>query len=101
MNIQKIVGWVAVALAVIGAFVAIPYAAAILLVAGLVFGFAIKDEQVRVLVSALVLGALANAFDVIPEVGSYLTAIFVNIGVFAAGAALMIISRNLVNRLMP
>lgn len=101
MNIQKIVGWIAVALAVIGAFVAIPYLAAILLVAGLVFGFAIKDEQVRVLVSALVLSALANAFDALPEVGSYLTTIFASIGVFAAGAALMIISRNLVNRLMP
>lgn len=101
MNIQKIVGWIAVALAVIGAFVDIPYAAVILLVAGLVFGFAIKDEQVRVLVSALVLSALANTFDAIPEAGVYLTAIFVGIGVFAAGAALMIISRNLVNRLMP
>ena len=101
MNIQKIVGWIAVALALIGAFVVIPYTAAILLVAGLVFGFGIKDEQVRVLVSALVLTALAHAFDAIPEVGSYLTAIYANVGVFAAGAALMIVSRNVVNRLMP
>lgn len=101
MIIQKIVGWIAVALAVVGAFVAIPHAAVILLVAGLAFGFTIKDEQVRVLVSALVLSTLANTFDVIPEAGSYLTAIFASIGVFAAGAALMIISRNLVKRLMP
>jgi len=55
MNIQKIVGWIAVVLAVIGAFVSIPYAAAILLVAGLVVGYTINDEHVRVLVSALVL----------------------------------------------
>jgi len=101
MNIQKIVGWIAVALAVIGAFVTIPYAAAILLVAGLVVGYTINDEHVRVLVSALVLNGLAHAFDAIPEAGPYLSSILANVGVFAAGAALIIILRNLVKRLMP
>jgi len=101
MSVQKIAGWIGVALAVLGAFAAIPYAAAFLLVIGLVVGFTIKDEQVRVLVSALVLNGLAHAFDAIPEVGTYLTSILTNIGVFAAGAAFMIILRNLTNRLMP
>jgi hypothetical protein len=101
MNIQKIVGWIAVALAVVGAFVNIPYVAAVLLIAGLVVGYTINDEQVRVLVSALVLNGLAHAFDAIPGVGSYLSSIIASIGVFAVGAALIIVLRNLAKRLMP
>jgi hypothetical protein len=101
MNIQKIVGWIAVALAVIGAFVTIPYVAAVLLVAGIVIGFTINDEHVRVLVSALVLNTLAHVFDAIPGAGSYLSNILASIGVFAAGAALTIVLRNLAKRLMP
>ena len=101
MSIQKIVGWIAVALAVIGAFVTIPYATAILLLVGLVAGFTINDEHVRVLVSALVLNGLAHALAEFPAVGSHLSAIVANIGLFAAGAALIIVLRNLAKRLMP
>ncbi len=102
MNTQKIVGLIGVALALIGAFVTIPYVGAILLIAGLIVGFTvIPDHHVRVMVSALVLTGLAHTFDAIPAVGSYLTAILAGIGVLAAGAAFMIILRNLYARLKP
>ena len=38
MNLQKILGLIGIALAIVGAFVAIPYVAAILLILGLVVG---------------------------------------------------------------
>ena len=57
MNAQKIVGLVAILLAIVGAFVTIPYAAAILLILGLFVGLSIiPDHHVRVMVSALVRG---------------------------------------------
>jgi hypothetical protein len=102
MNLQKILGLLGIVLAVVGAFVTIPYAAAILLILGLVVGTNILAEHhVRVMVSALVLTGLANLFAAIPGVGSYLATIFESIGVLAAGAAFMIILRNLYARFKP
>lgn len=102
MNPFKIVGWVALAIAIVGAFMEIPYADFILVVLGLVGGFAMASEDhVRVLVSALVLVMLSNQLMAIPEIGSYLTGIFTAVGTFATGAALMIISRNVWRRYKP
>jgi len=54
MNTEKIVGIVGVLVAIVGAFVAIPQMATILLVAGLIVGiFVIGDHHVRVMVTAL------------------------------------------------
>lgn len=102
MNPFKIVGWVAIAICIVGAFIDIPYAGFILVVLGLVGGFAMASEDhVRVLVSALVLVGLSNQLMAVPEIGSYLTSIFTAVGTFAAGAALMIISRNIWRRYKP
>lgn len=102
MNFEKIVGWVAFVVAVVGAFVSIPYAAAILVVLGIVGGyFMVADHHVRVMVSALVLAALAGSLGSIPAAGSYLASIFGSLGVFAAGASIMIISRNVWARYKP
>ena len=103
MNPFKIIGWVALAIAVVGAFVAIPYAGLLLVLLGLAGGFAIAaEDHVRVLVSALVLTALSGVFVMnIPEIGQYLTSIFSALGTFAAGAALMIITRNIWRRYKP
>jgi hypothetical protein len=95
-------GWAAMAIAVVGAFVEVPYAGALLVVLGLVAGVAIAGEDhVRVLVSALVLGSLYGVLGNIPELGIYLEKIFGAAGTFAAGAALTIISRNIWNRYKP
>ncbi len=102
MNPFKIVGWVAIAIAVLGAFVEIPYANPLLVVLGFAAGYAIAaEDHVRVLVSALVLASLSGVLMTIPNLGSYLTSIFSSAGVFAAGAALMIIARNIWRRYKP
>jgi hypothetical protein len=102
MNAQKIVGLIGVLLAIVGAFVTIPYAAAILLIIGLFLGLSIiPDHHVRVIVSALALATLSHTFDAIPQLGSYLATILSNLGVLAAGAALMIILRNMYARFKP
>ena len=102
MNPFKLIGWAAIALSVASAFVTFEYMGAILVVLGLVAGVAVAGEDhVRVLVSALVLGALSHVLGNIPEVGEYLAKIFGAAGTFAAGAALTIISRNIWNRYKP
>jgi hypothetical protein len=93
---------VAIAIAVLGAFVDIPYAGLLLVLLGLAAGYAIAaEDHVRVLVSALVLTSLSGVLMNIPELGQYLTSIFSAAGTFAAGAALMIVTRNVWRRYKP
>jgi len=95
-------GWAGMAIAIIGAFVDIPYAALLLVLLGLVVGFSIATEDsVRVIVTAMALAGLSGVFMNIPEVGGYLTKIFSAGGTFVAGAAMMLISRNVWNRFKP
>src|SRR5262245_38109462 len=102
MNTEKIVGIIGVAVAIVGAFVAIPQQATILLVAGLIVGlFVIGDHHVRVLVTALVLTALSGTFSAIPAVGTYIASILANFGVLVTGGAVMIILRNMYARFKP
>ncbi|MGA3156442.1 MAG: hypothetical protein ABSE43_02605 [Steroidobacteraceae bacterium] len=102
MNARKIVGLVGLLVAVVGAFCTIPYAAAILVLIGLVVGTAIAPEDhVRVIVSALALASLSGVLTAIPAVGPYLAAILTNVSVITAGAALMIIVLNIYRRFKP
>src|SRR5579862_5703269 len=102
MKIMKILGLVAVAAAIVGAFVTIPSLLTLLVILGLIGGFSIDGpDHVRVIVSALALTALAGTLNNIPSVGSYLTAIVSNLGVLASGVAIMIILRNVYNRFKP
>jgi hypothetical protein len=102
MTYQKILGLVALAVSIVGAFVTIPYIGLILLVIGLIVGFSIAGEHhVRVIVSAIALSMFAGAFSTVPSVGSYLQSIVANIGGLAAGAALSIILMNIYNRFKP
>jgi hypothetical protein len=100
VNIRKIVGIVSLAVAVVAAFVAFPYAALVLALLGIVVGLGVPaDAQVRVLASALVLSLLGHAFDTIPAIGPYVGAIILNIGIGLAGAALTIVFKNIYLRL--
>lgn len=106
MNLNKIVGLVALLLAVVVAFVpTLPYAALILTVLGLYIGWGIDGaDHVRVLVTAVVLSGAAGmtgVFGNIPAVGDYLTAIFAAIGTLAAAASMTIIGKNVWNRFKP
>lgn len=102
MNPFKILGWVAIAIAVIGAFVDIPQSGLILLLLGIVGGYAVAaEDHVRVLVTALILNQLSGALMLIPEAGEYLARIFTSYGTAVAGAALMIVTRNVWRRFKP
>jgi hypothetical protein len=102
VNPFKLVGWLAIAIAIIGAFVDIPYRDLLLVLLGLVGGFAIAaEDHVRVLVTALALMALPQVLMNIPEIGNYLRAIFENAGTFIAAGSLMIITRNVWRRYKP
>ena len=102
MSIIKIVGIVSVLLAIVGAFVAIPYLAAILVVLGLIGGASIAaEDHVRVIVTALALNSLAGVLTNIPEIGHYLTSIVANLGLMVAGGAITIILCNIYRRFKP
>jgi len=102
VNPFKLIGWAAIALAVVGAFTTIPYLALILLLLGLAVGISIATEDsVRVMVTALVLASLSGVFSHIPEVGDYIARIFSAGGIFVAGGAMTVISRNVWNRFKP
>jgi hypothetical protein len=102
MKVQKILGLVAIALAIVGAFVTIPNLTMILVLLGLVGGLWIDGpDHVRVIVSALALTALSGVLSSIPSIGGYLTNIVSSFGVLAAGAAIMIILRNMYARFKP
>jgi hypothetical protein len=102
MSLAKIVFLVGLLLAIIAAFAMIPYAPLLLAVLGLIGGFwVVPEEHVRVIVSALALKYLAETFGTVPQVGVHITAIIANIGMIAAGAALMIIFRNIYGRVKP
>jgi hypothetical protein len=102
MSIQKIAGWIAILVAIVGAFTTIPYAGAILVVLGLLGGLTIEAEaHVRVILSALALTALSGILSSIPEIGSYLTAIVAALASFVGGAAIAIILKNMYNRFKP
>lgn len=102
MNPFKLMGWAGIAVAVVSAFVDFQYAAAILVVLGLAaaIGIAVEDS-VRVMVSALMLASLSAVLTNIPGVGEPLTKIFGALGTFAAGASIMVFSRNMWNRYKP
>ena len=102
VNPFKIVGWVGLAIAIIGAFAPFEYMNLLLVLLGLIGGVAIAaEDHVRVLVSALVLTSLSGVLMSIPEIGTYLTSIFSAAGTFAAGASIMIIARNIWRRYKP
>lgn len=93
----------AVLLAIIAAFVAIPgvEAALIILILGIIGGIAAdQDGAVRMFLAVLVLPVVGAALGSIPAIGEYLTAIFGNLAVAAAGVAATLIVRRLYDMTM-
>jgi hypothetical protein len=100
MNTYKIVGIIGLLIAIVAAFVKIPYAMELLAVAGIIVALSIgAEDNVRVIVSAIAMPVIAGLFNGLPTAGSYVTAILTNIGYILGGAALLIILRNIFNRL--
>jgi len=102
VSIDKIVGLIGIAIAIVSAFVNIPHVHMILVIAGLIVGFWIaRDDHVRLILTALALFAFATNFAVAPYVGRYLAAILTSGGYMAMGAAVIAILRNLYERFWP
>ena len=88
--IARLVG---IAVAIVGAFVAIPQAAAILLVTGGISILSYKPEDyIRVIVAALLLVAASKMLGDIPAIGMMLAAIFGNLGTFLVGSSVVAIA---------
>lgn len=102
MSATKIAGLIGLLLAVVAAFVDVPYAGAALVLIGAFVGWAIAaEDHVRVIVSAVALAGLSGVLREIPQAGDYLASIYGNVSQVTAGAALMIISCNIYRRFKP
>lgn len=97
MNVNKIILIVGLVLALVAAFVDVPYAAFALIVLGLVLGFlGIGDfDHVLFLVMAVALATVAGSLGVVPEIGDLLTAILTNVSALISAAAIVVIGKIL------
>ncbi|HTX05303.1 MAG TPA: hypothetical protein VMD06_05705 [Steroidobacteraceae bacterium] len=99
MNIYKIAGIIGLLIAVVAAFVRIPYAMELMAIAGIIVALNIAaEDNVRVIVSAIAIPVVAGLFNGLPAIGTHVTSILTNLGYVIGGAALLIILRNVVNR---
>ena len=101
MNIYKIVGIIGLLIAIVAAFTKIPYAMELMAIAGIIVACNIAvEDSVRVIVSAIAMPIVADLFNGLPAVGNYVTSILTNIGYLIGGVALLVILRNVYNRLL-
>jgi hypothetical protein len=102
VSIDKIVGLIGIAVAILSGFVTIPHVYMILIAAGLIVGFWVASaDHVRLILTALALFLFAPNFANAPFVGKYITAIMMSGGYMAMGASVMAIIRNLYERFWP
>lgn len=102
MSVDKIVGLIGIAVAILSGFLTIPHLFPILVIAGLIVGFWVASaDHVRLILTALALSFFAPSFAHVSFVGTYIAAILVSAGNMAMGAALMAIGRNLYERFRP
>ena len=101
MSIGKIAFLAGLVIAVILAFIAIPYASIILLVLGLLIGFlnvsAAETQTFLIAAIALLATNAAGSIAGIPLVGLYLVAILANIGALMAPAVLVVAIKALLS----
>jgi hypothetical protein len=91
----------AVLVAIVAAFVTVPYAALVLLILGAVSGIGNNLEtSSRVFLVAIVLSVGSKSLDAIPAVGQYLDTVFTGIGTAAIGASIVGVVMGLYTRSM-
>lgn len=102
MGPSKIVRMLATAVAVIAAFVTIPYADLIMAILGLGVGyFVAADDRIRYMVTAIALTtAVASGLNGIPAVGEYITSIFGNVSTIINAGALVVIGTGIYEKVM-
>lgn len=101
MGPAKIVRILATAVAVIAAFVAIPYDALIMAVLGLGVGYFVeKERRTLYLVTVVALSVAAGGLGAIPAVGGYITAIMGNVSTIINAGALVVIGTGIYEKVM-
>ena len=105
MNLDKGLIIVIILLAVVGAFVAIPYAALAILLVGLVSGITSPltelSDRAGYLLLAFAGPAVADSLQAIPVAGAPLDTIVGSVAIGAGGIWLASMTRAVVNRVMP
>ena len=94
MSPIKIIRILGLAVAVVAAFVTIPYVALIMVILGLAIGFmgVSEDRRTAYLVTAIALALVAGSLGAIPVVGGYVTSILTNLSaIINAGAVAVIL----------
>jgi hypothetical protein len=100
MGPAKIVRMLATAVAVIAAFVTIPYDALIMAVLGLGIGYYVEaDRRTLYLVTVVALSVASGGLGAVPMAGEYVTAIFGNISTIINAGALVVIGTVIYERL--
>ena len=105
MNIEKILLIIALLVAIVGAFTAIPYVILILLIGGIVSGATNPLNELSDRTGYLIFAGfgpmVAGQLDAIPYIGSYVGAIIVSLALFAAGIWLSSVILSLAKKVMP
>lgn len=102
MDLSKIIRLAAVLFAVVAGVVAIPQAATIIAILGLVGGYFVEEERrVPFMILTLTLALAHGALSPIPGIGSYLTDILASLSSLANAAACTVIVMQLIDRLKP
>jgi hypothetical protein len=100
--IDKIVGLIGIAVAILSAFVPVPHVFSILVIAGLIVGFWVDSaDHVRLILTAFALLLFAGTFAHASYAGKYIATILTSGSYMAMGAALMVILRNLYEHFRP
>ncbi|MFQ3352573.1 MAG: hypothetical protein ACI9ZQ_000184 [Porticoccaceae bacterium] len=104
MSPLKVVRLLTLAIAIIGAFVAIPEAALVMILIGVALGFlsdqADKDNRTFFLIFAIALASMSGAVDGLPVIGGYVTAILGNLSDIVSAAAVAVILMVIKDRVM-
>lgn len=102
MSALKIVRLLSIAVAVVGAFAAIPKAALVMAVLGLVGGYmadeADKSNRTYFLVFAVALGTVSGAAGALPVIGGPISDIMANLSTIVNAAALAVILNAIKDR---
>jgi len=102
MDLSKIIRLVAVLFAVVAGVVAIPQAAMIIAILGLIAGYFVEEERrMPYMVMTLTLALAHGALGPIPGVGSYITDILGSISALLNAGACTVIVMTIIDRLKP
>ena len=102
MDLTKIVRLVAVLFAVVAGLVAIPQAAVIIAVLGLIAGWFVEEERrMNYMMATLTLALVHGALGPIPAIGGYLTDVLGSVSALLNAGACTVIVMAIYDRVKP